>query len=288
MIRTGIVLPTFRETPADALRAAHEAFAAGVDGVFCYDHIWPIGEPDRPALAPFPILATLAASDDVRRDVKRDVNAPDGGGPYFGTLVARVGLVPNAVLLGQFKALDLLAPGQIIAGLGTGDRLNEAENRAYGVPFPPAAERRKDMVDLGRALRARGITVWVAGGAAARVEEAQAIGAALNVWDADPALVAIRATGPDAVEVTWGGPAPAKGGASLETKMVELAQAGATWAVFGWPIDPVALVAAARKAGEEAELEAGEAGGGGCPGGRKGNRGGLSWLWWSIGREVGS
>ena len=97
---------------------------------------------------------------------------------------------------------------------------------------------------------ARGITVWVAGGAAARVEEAQAVGAALNVWDADPALVASRAKGPDAVEVTWAGPAPAKGGASLETRILELARAGATWAVFGWPIDPVALVAAAREAGE--------------------------------------
>jgi hypothetical protein len=249
VIRTGIVLPTFRETPADALRAAHEAFAAGVDGVFCYDHIWPLGEPDRPALAPFPILAALAASGDVPPS--------PGGGPYFGTLVARVGLVPNPVLLGQFTALDLLAPGQVIAGLGTGDRLNEAENRAYGVPFAPAAERRKDMVDLGRALRARGITVWVAGGVAARVEEAQAVGAALNVWDADPVLVASRAQGPDAVELTWGGPAPAKGSATLETRMFELARAGATWAVFGWPIDPVALVAAARETGEGAEREAG-------------------------------
>ena len=54
MIRTGVVLPTFRETPDDALEAARLAFASGVDGVFCYDHIWPMGEPDRPALAPFP------------------------------------------------------------------------------------------------------------------------------------------------------------------------------------------------------------------------------------------
>jgi len=62
VIRTGIVLPTFREAPDDALQVAHQAFEAGVDGVFCYDHIWPLGEPDRPALAPFPILAVLAAS----------------------------------------------------------------------------------------------------------------------------------------------------------------------------------------------------------------------------------
>jgi len=246
VIRTGIVLPTFREAPDDALEAAHQAFEAGVDGVFCYDHIWPLGQPDRPALAPFPILAVLAASA-----ASENMPTTPGGGPYFGTLVARVGLAPNGVLLEQFRALDLLAPGRIIAGLGTGDRLSEAENRAYGIPFPPAAERRADMVELGRALRALGIMVWVAGGPAARLTEARAVGAALNVWDADPALVANRAHGPEAVEVTWGGPPP-KGGASLETRILELAQAGATWAVFGWPIDPAALAAGARAAREAA------------------------------------
>jgi alkanesulfonate monooxygenase SsuD/methylene tetrahydromethanopterin reductase-like flavin-dependent oxidoreductase (luciferase family) len=241
VIRTGIVLPTFRETPADALEAAHEAFGAGVDGVFCYDHLWPLGEPERPALAPFPVLAALVASGDMP--------STPGGGPFFGTLVARVGLVPNGVLLGQFRALDLLAPGRIIAGLGTGDRLSEAENLAYGVPFGPAAERRREMVELGGALRRFGITVWVAGGLAARVVEARAVGAALNVWDADPILVASRSRGPEAVEVTWGGPAP-RGGAALESMVWELAHAGATWAIFGWPIDPAALAAAARGVGE--------------------------------------
>jgi alkanesulfonate monooxygenase SsuD/methylene tetrahydromethanopterin reductase-like flavin-dependent oxidoreductase (luciferase family) len=247
------VLPTFRESPADAWAAAHEAFAAGVDGVFAYDHLWPIGQPERPALAPFPILAALAAAGDLPPTTR--------GGPYFGTLVARVGLVPNGALLGQFRALNLLAPGRIIAGLGTGDRLSEAENLAYGIPFGPAAERRAQMVEVGLALRALGITVWVAGGRAARTVETRAIGAALNVWDAAPELVASRSQGPEAVEVTWGGPPP-KGGETLESGMVELAQAGATWAIFGWPIDPVALVAAAR----EAEA-AGVAGNGGAAGG---------------------
>jgi alkanesulfonate monooxygenase SsuD/methylene tetrahydromethanopterin reductase-like flavin-dependent oxidoreductase (luciferase family) len=246
VIRTGIVLPTFREAPDQALQVARRAFEAGVDGVFCYDHIWPLGEPDRPALAPFPILAVLAADA-----ASGEMPTTPGGGPYFGTLVARVGLAPNGVLLGQFRALDLLAPGRIIAGLGTGDRLSEAENRAYGIPFPPAAERRADMVELGRALRALGITVWVAGGPAARVVEARAVGAVLNLWDADPALVASTAHGPGAVEVTWGGPPP-KGGASLESLILELAQAGATWAIFGWPIDPAALAAAGRRASEAA------------------------------------
>jgi hypothetical protein len=203
VIRTGIVLPTFRQTADEAFAAAHDAFAAGVDGVFCYDHIWPMGEPDRPALAPFPVLAALAATEGLP--------ATRGGGPFFGTLVARIGLAPNGVLLSQFTALDRLAPGRVIAGLGTGDHLSAAENRAYGIPFASAAERRADMVELGVALRTRGVTVWVAGGAAARVVEARAVGAALNVWDADPALVADRTQGPDAVE-DLGWPARQGGG----------------------------------------------------------------------------
>jgi hypothetical protein len=234
VIRTGVVLPTFRETPDDALRAADAAAAAGVDGVFCYDHIWPMGQPERPALAPFPILGALAT---------RLVPRPDSAGPFFGTLVARVGLVPDDVLFEQFVALHTLAPGRVIAALGTGDHLSAAENRAYGLPYPPASARRAAMVALARRLRAQGLAVWIAGGAQARVEESKAAGAAVNLWDVDPALVAVHATGPDGVEVTWAGPPP---GTPLEPTVAALAAAGATWAVFGWPVDLDELVAAAR------------------------------------------
>jgi alkanesulfonate monooxygenase SsuD/methylene tetrahydromethanopterin reductase-like flavin-dependent oxidoreductase (luciferase family) len=250
-MRTGVVLPTFRDRPDAAFDAAAEAVAAGVDGVFCYDHIWPLGQPERPALAPFPILGALATLLGPPRD--------EGEGPFLGTLVARVGLAPNPVLAAQFAALERLAPGRVIAGLGTGDRLSEEENRAYGIPFASAAERRAELVELGRELVEAGLTVWVAGGARGRVEEARATGAVLNLWDADPALVAERSSGPDGVEVTWAGPPPTASPPIAETVRA-LHGAGATWAVFGWPVDVEALVAAARAA------EAGPSSGGPGPG----------------------
>ena len=211
-----------------------------MDGLFCYDHIWPIGQPERPALAPFPILGALATMFDLPAGPRR--------GPYVGTLVARIGLVPNAVLVAQFMALESLAPGRVIAGLGTGDRLSEEENRAYGIPFPPASRRRADMVELGRVLAGAGLPVWMAGGAAGRTEESRAAGAALNVWDAEPALVAERGAGPDGVEVTWAGPPPSAS-PPLPDKLRALYEAGATWAIFGWPVDVEALAAAARPFG---------------------------------------
>jgi alkanesulfonate monooxygenase SsuD/methylene tetrahydromethanopterin reductase-like flavin-dependent oxidoreductase (luciferase family) len=239
VIRTGVVLPTFRDTPADAFAAAEEAITAGVDGVFCYDHIWPMGQPERPALAPFPVLGALAA---------RFVPARDGrGGPFLGTLVARIGLVPNRVLAAQFAALEALAPRRVIAGLGTGDHLSEEENRAYGIPFPPAAERRAALVALARELVGAGTAVWVAGGKSGRTEEARSAGAALNVWDADPSVVAARASDPAGIEVTWAGPPPPAAPPLLE-RLRGLHAAGATWAVFGWPVDVGALVTAARGA----------------------------------------
>ena len=103
-MRTGVVLPLFRDTPDAAFAAASAAVAAGVDGLFCYDHIWPLGQPERPALAPFPVLGALATRLGPPREA--------GEGPFLGTLVARVGLVPNAVLAAQFTALDRLAPGR--------------------------------------------------------------------------------------------------------------------------------------------------------------------------------
>jgi alkanesulfonate monooxygenase SsuD/methylene tetrahydromethanopterin reductase-like flavin-dependent oxidoreductase (luciferase family) len=236
-MRTGVVLPTFRDRPDDAFAAATAAVAAGVDGLFCYDHIWPLGQPERPALAPFPVLGALATRLGPPR--------AEGRGPFLGTLVARVGLAPNAVLAAQFTALERLAPGRVIAGLGTGDRLSEEENLAYGIPFPPAAARRAQLVELGRELAAAGLTVWVAGGTAGRTEEARAAGAVLNVWDAAPALVAERSSGPDGVEVTWAGPPPT-GSPPIAGMVRALHEAGAAWVVFGWPVDVEALVAAAR------------------------------------------
>ncbi len=243
MIRTGVVLPTFRDTPDAAFAAADEAVEAGVDGLFCYDHIWPIGQPERPALAPFPILGALASRFE-----------PDGptGGPFLGTLVARVGLVPNEVLIAQFTALARLAPGARIAGLGTGDRLSEEENRAYGIPFEPAAERRAQLIELGRALAQQGLTVWVAGGGGGRTEEARAAGAALNVWDAAPDVVAERSGGPDGVEVTWAGPPPTAT-PPLAERVAALQGAGASWAVFGWPVDVGELAAAGRALGDRTD-----------------------------------
>jgi hypothetical protein len=180
-------------------------------------------------------------------------------GPFLGTLVARVGLAPHAVLAAQFVALEHLAPGRVVAGLGTGDRLSEEENRAYGIPYASAAERRADMIRLGRELVEAGLPVWIAGGTAGRTEEAHAVGAALNLWDAEPTLVAALSAGAEGIEVTWAGPPPAAR-PPLAERVRALHDAGASWVIFGWPVDLEALVAAGRSVASSGRSEATKSG----------------------------
>jgi alkanesulfonate monooxygenase SsuD/methylene tetrahydromethanopterin reductase-like flavin-dependent oxidoreductase (luciferase family) len=232
-VRTGVVLPTFRSSADETLSVARQAEVAGVDGVFCYDHLWPLGQPERPAIAPFPLLGAVAAVTDR---------------VCLGPLVARVGLVPDEVLLSEFDALALLAPGRVIAAVGTGDRRSAPENEAFGVPFAPAAGRRDALAHCVRSLRERGLPVWVGGGARRTMAIAEAEGVAVNLWAASPDAVALQA---ELSEVTWGGPAPepgttpASGESALERQVRELAEAGASWAVFGWPVPLDVLVASA-------------------------------------------
>jgi hypothetical protein len=217
-VRLGILLPTFRRSPDAALAVARRAASVGLDGVFAYDHVWPMGSPDRPALAPFEVLASVA------------VTVPD---LVVGPLVARVGLVDNQVLLAQLRALHVAADGRVIAGIGTGDCKSADENVAYGVPFSPADERRASLRSLAASLLGDGVEVWIGDGAGPTRDIALDLGCTLNLWQATPARVAALAA---RSHVSWAGAAPSRDDRIDEeacaTLLAELAAAGSSWAVF--------------------------------------------------------
>ncbi len=228
------MLPSFRGTPGEALAVASEAEDRGLDGVFVYDHLWPMGQPERPAIAPFPLLGAVAATTSVL---------------HLGTLVARVEVIPDELLVAEFAALDHMAPGRVIAALGTGDHLSFAENEAYGVPLRSASDRRASLGSCARALLGLGLQVWIGGLARATVAVAEEVGAVANFWQADPETVATQAA---RSPVTWAGMAtPGRPDADLDAAAIvalarPLVTAGANWLVFGWPVDLVELASAAR------------------------------------------
>jgi Luciferase-like monooxygenase len=227
-MRVGITLPQFRDEADSALGAARRAEALGIDGVFCFDHLWPMGQPGRPALSSGPLLGALAAATSTI---------------HVGTLVARIGLLPDEVLVAELAGVAAISGGRLIAGLGTGDHKSRAENDAFGIPFDPAEERRVRLAAVAVAVAARGIPVWVGGGLPATTELARTVGGAANLWEGDVRRVA-ELTGAG-VEVTWGGPVGGDASAVAD-RLAELAGAGATWAVCAWPDSLEAVAEAAR------------------------------------------
>src|SRR5205814_456082 len=138
----------FRLDAELALDTALRAEAAGLDGVFVYDHLFPMGQPERPAVPCLPLLAAVAVR--TRRVT-------------LGPLVARVGVVPDAVLVTMLETLGRIAPGRVIAGLGTGDNKSRTENDRFGLGFEAVGERVEAVRRCARSLRAAGLPVWVAG-----------------------------------------------------------------------------------------------------------------------------
>lgn len=185
-----MTLPQFREDAERALAVARRAEAAGLDGVFVFDHLWPMHQPERPALHSLTLLGALAA---------------ETSRVTLATFVARVSLLPDAVLVHTLHSLHRMVDGRrFIAGLGTGDRNNRDENVAYGVGFPPADDRARQLVDCCRRLRELGVRTWVGGDSdrARRIASEEADG--WNGWGLTAARFASLAAGM-ACETTWGG-----------------------------------------------------------------------------------
>jgi alkanesulfonate monooxygenase SsuD/methylene tetrahydromethanopterin reductase-like flavin-dependent oxidoreductase (luciferase family) len=229
-LKIGVTLPQFVDDPSVALTAAVRAEQLGLDGVFCFDHLWPIGQRGRPAISMPPLMGAVAASTSTI---------------HLGTLVARIGLVPDAVLIDTFVSLEQISGGRLIAGVGTGDSLSRQENDAYGVPFDSAEERRTSMATVARAVRARGIPAWVGGGRPSTTDLAVEVGAAVNLWE-DSAVRVSQLNGAG-YEVTWGGPLRGDTAAMAE-QLQALGEAGATWVVAAWPESLEAVAQAATEA----------------------------------------
>ena len=190
-VRVGVTLPTFSADPTRARTVATAAEAAGLDGVFVLDHLWPMGRPGAPALWSFAVLGAVAATT-TRVAV--------------GTLVARVGLLSPEVHTRAFATLAAVAgPGRVIAGLGAGDRLSADENRAFGVGYPPAGVRLAAVASTVEAVRGVGVDPWVGGRSDGALAVARDSRATLNVWGASPEELAERADQLDGVALSWGG-----------------------------------------------------------------------------------
>jgi hypothetical protein len=129
--------------------------------------------------------------------------------------------------------LAAVAPGRVVAAIGTGDAKSRDELEAYGLDYASADARRELVAQVARELREE-MPVWIGAGAAATNELARELAVALNLWDTDLARTSeLAATG----AVTWAGPTRE----DLSAWLSGLRDAGAQWAVFAPGVDVRAL-----------------------------------------------
>ena len=129
LMRTGVVLPTFRDTPDEAFAAATEAVGGrGGRRVLL-----------RPHLAPGPTRAAGAGALPHPRcvgDDARPVPRPRGGARTSAPSWPGSGWSPTRCSPRSSSALEALAPGRVIAGLGTGRQAERGGEPRLRHPLP--------------------------------------------------------------------------------------------------------------------------------------------------------
>jgi alkanesulfonate monooxygenase SsuD/methylene tetrahydromethanopterin reductase-like flavin-dependent oxidoreductase (luciferase family) len=201
-VKVGITLPSFRDDPEIPIAVAVAAEAAGVDGVFAYDHLFRVAADGRmrPALECTTLLGAVAA---------------ETSRVALGTLVARATLRPPATLAVALDTIQRVSGGRLVAAIGAGDSESRVENESYGLGFGGQAERVAALDATVTTLGGRGYPVWV-GGSAAHIGEVAAHTDGWNRWGADPtrfaseaervrSLAAAAGRDPDALTLSWGG-----------------------------------------------------------------------------------
>ncbi|MBK5289202.1 MAG: LLM class flavin-dependent oxidoreductase [Acidimicrobiia bacterium] len=255
-MKIGLTLPSFTIDPEVPLQVAAAAEAAGVDGLFVYDHLFRVGGDGemRPALECTALLGALAAATDRIT---------------LGTLVVRASLRPAATLATALDTVVRIAGPRLVVGIGSGDEESRVEMETFGLPMGTETYRVKRLRAALRELAGRPYPTWV-GGRARHVgliaaESAQG----WNRWGADvetfgreaaevAALVQRLNPNPDSFTTSWGGlvvldadddaaqekatrlgagPSTLVGGPrTVATELARYRDAGADWAILG-PVD---------------------------------------------------
>jgi alkanesulfonate monooxygenase SsuD/methylene tetrahydromethanopterin reductase-like flavin-dependent oxidoreductase (luciferase family) len=149
-VRVGITLPSFVRDVDEVLAVAVAAEAAGLDGIFVYDHLFRFAADGsrRPALEVTTVLGALATATSRI---------------LVGPLVARASLRPPAITALAFTTTQRLTGGRLIGALGAGDHESQMENETFGLEFGSIDDRLAALTDAVRETRDQGFPVWVGG-----------------------------------------------------------------------------------------------------------------------------
>ena len=140
-LRVGVQLPEVERDVRwpEYLAMARAAEEVGFDSIWVGDHLLYRGD-GRPERGPWDAWALLAAMAAATRRVR------------LGPLVACLAFHPPGVLARMAAAVDEISGGRLVLGVGAG--WNEAEFRAFGLPFDRRGSRFEEAFGIVRRLLA--------------------------------------------------------------------------------------------------------------------------------------
>ncbi len=198
-----LTLPQFRHEAAPLLAGARRAESLGYDGVFLFDHLYPLEGPRRPIVEVTAALGAVAAATGTVR---------------VGTLVMRAPARPPATTARVAWTGQAVSGGRLVLGLGGGDRLSQPEMEAYGLGFGSMKERLTRVRETVAALddptlRLPGVLrpeVWIGGRLEAVRRLAAEVAEGWNAWGGSPERLAaeaaeVRRWAQRDITVSWGG-----------------------------------------------------------------------------------
>ncbi|MDR9450422.1 MAG: LLM class flavin-dependent oxidoreductase [Acidimicrobiia bacterium] len=202
-VRISVTLPQFRPEADPMLDAARRAEDMGFDGVYVFDHLFPLGSPDRPIFEGFVALGAVAA-------VTSTIT--------IGTLVVRAPIRPAWTTAKAAWSAHAISGGRLTLGLGAADSLSRPEFEAYGLSFGSAAERIETVRQTIAALHAPELQLpgfsppktWIGGRSPAVRAVAAEVADGWNAWGGSVDRLAresaeIREQAGRPLEVSWGG-----------------------------------------------------------------------------------
>lgn len=216
-MRIGITLPQFSGDAPAMVAAAKRAEDVGLDAVFAYDHYPREGRWE--ALHGMTMLGALAVATER---------------VAIGSLVARIGVVPDGVLLSGIRTANKLSQGRFIAGIGIGDKESDVEDVALNITRPPIDERFTRLEYVASELHKDGIEVWVAGRSRRAATMSAGLGIARNLWDPTEQQLAEAVLEAEGRPMTWGAQVDVTnddGVKSLAEKFAALSEMGISAAV---------------------------------------------------------
>jgi alkanesulfonate monooxygenase SsuD/methylene tetrahydromethanopterin reductase-like flavin-dependent oxidoreductase (luciferase family) len=235
-----LTLPQFTGDAPAMVEAARRAEGEGIDAVFAYDHYPRAGRPE--ALHGLTMLGALAVATDRM---------------LLGTLVARIGVVPDGVLVSAIRTACRLAEGRFVAGIGVGDNQSDLEDAALGITRPALDERFVRLEFVASTLHGEGIDVWVGGRSRRAATLAAALGVGRNLWEPTEQQLSEALGAREGRAVTWGAQVDLTddvGLGALSETLADLAARGVELAVVaptkaGAPDAAARTMLAAAKAG---------------------------------------